>query len=293
MILSITPNFSESFVALCMRGLIPKPLTSLYNPDYLKLSYPQLLDQCESVFHNYFITADMAKEIEKCIRDQSQSKMWFQQRAGRVTASKLKAAVCTDKSQPSLCLIRSVCYPESNCFKTKAMSWGCEHEITALEAFVSQERTKHTKYEVCNSGLVIHPSYPFMGSSPDSFVKCECCGSVVIEVKCLYSCKQESVHKKAAEDSRFFLKEDSRGNLHLDIYHAYYFQVQAQLKFCCASYANFVVWTEKQLFVQRIYPDEPFITNVLESCNTYQEWYSSRTNWQVLLKRTCSKPYTT
>ena len=116
---------------------------------------------------------------------------------------------------------------------------------------------------------MIHPSYPFMGSSPDSFVKCECCGKGVIEVKCPYSCKQKSVNKKAAEDSQFFLKEDLSGNLYLDIYHAYYFQVQAQMKFCCASYADFVVWTEKQLFIQRIYSDEPFISNVLESCNTF------------------------
>ena len=145
-----------------MRGLVPKPLTDLYNPEYLELLYPQLLDQCESVFHNYFFTADMATNIEKHTRGQSHSKLWFQQCAGQVTASKLKAAVCTDASQPSMSLIKSVCYPESNCFKSTATSWGCEHEKTALEAYV------------------------------------------------------------------------------LDIYHAYYFQVQAQLKFCCASYADFV-----------------------------------------------------
>ena len=50
-------------------------------------------------------------------------------------------------------------------------------------------------------------------------------------------------------------------------YHAYYFQVQAQLKFCCVSYTDFVVWTDKQLFIQQIYPDEPFITNGLVQCS--------------------------
>ena len=211
----------------------------------------------------------MAASTEKHTRGQSHSKLWFQQRAGRVTESKLKTAVCTNKSQPSMSLIKSVCYPESDCFKSKATSWGCEHEKTAIEAYVAQETSKHKRFEISDNGFVIHPSYPFMGSSPDSFVKCDCCGKGVIEVKCPYSCKQKSVNKKAAEDSQFFLKEDLSGNLHLDIYHAYYFQVQAQMKFCCASYANFVVWTEKQWFVQRIYPDEPFISNVLESCNTF------------------------
>ena len=31
-ILSITPKFSDTFVPVCMRGLVPKLLTSLYNP---------------------------------------------------------------------------------------------------------------------------------------------------------------------------------------------------------------------------------------------------------------------
>ena len=52
-------------------------------------------------------------------------------------------------------------------------------------------------------------------------------------------------------------------------YHAYYFQVQAQLKFCSASYADFVVWTEKELFVQRIFHEEPFISLVLQQCETF------------------------
>ena len=39
-ILSITPGFSDSFVPLCMRGIIPKPLTTLYKPEYLRVVIP-------------------------------------------------------------------------------------------------------------------------------------------------------------------------------------------------------------------------------------------------------------
>ena len=42
----------------------------------------------------------------------------------------------------------------------------------------------------------------------------------------------------------------------LDITHAYYYQVHAQLKFRDANYCGFVVWREGELFVQRIYPDD-------------------------------------
>ena len=43
--------------------------------------------------------------------------------------------------------------------------------------------------------------------------------------------------------------------------------MQAQLKFYSATYADFVVWNESQLFIQWIYPDEPFI--VLEQCKSF------------------------
>ena len=90
----------------------------------------------------------------------------------------------------------------------------------------------------------------------------------VIEVQCPYSCKQKSIEQRS-EDSQFFLKQIEKGDLYLDPYHAYYFQVQAQLTFCSASYADFVVWTEKELSVQRIFPEEPFISIVLQQCETF------------------------
>ena len=61
-----------------MRGLVPKPLTDLHNSKCLELTYPDLLEKCETVFMNYFITVDMATNIEKHTRGQCHSKVWFQ-----------------------------------------------------------------------------------------------------------------------------------------------------------------------------------------------------------------------
>ena len=220
-----------------------------------------------TVFQNYSITAEMAKNVEKQTQGQSNSRIWFQQRAGRVTASKLKAAVCTANSQPSTSLIQSICYPESHCFKSISTSWGCEHEASAIVEYKLKEGSRHRDFVICNSGLVIHPSYPFMGASPNSFIECKCCGKGVVEVKCPYSCKEKLLNERVAEGS-FFLKDDGE-SLFLDIYHFYYFQVQAQIKFSCVSYCDFVVWTNESLFIQRVYPDEPFISIVLEVANSF------------------------
>lgn len=196
-ILSTTPGFLNSFVPRCMRGIIPKPLTTLYKPEYLELSYHQLLSQCEVVFNDYSVTGDMARNVEKHTRGQALSKIWFQHRAGRVNASKLKAAVSTNMAQPSRSLIKALSYPESNHFKSEATSWGYDHEKSAITAYTTQEGKKNTlNFPISKSGLVIYPSHSFMGASPDSFVECKCCGKGVIEVKCPYSCKQKSIEQR-------------------------------------------------------------------------------------------------
>ena len=196
-ILSTTPGFLNSFVPCCMRGIIPKPLTTLYKPEYLELSYHQLLSQCEVVFNDYSVTGDMARNVEKHTRGQALSKIWFQHRAGRVNASKLKAAVSTNMAQPSRSLIKALSYPESNHFKSEATSWGYDHEKSAITAYTTQEGKINTlNFPISKSGLVIYPSHSFMGASPDSFVECKCCGKGVIEVKCPYSCKQKSIEQR-------------------------------------------------------------------------------------------------
>ena len=135
-------DFRISFVPLCRRGIISKPLTTLYKPEYLKLSYPQLLSQCEVVFNFYSVTADMPKNVEKHTRGQALSKFWFQQRAGQVTTSKLKAAVSTNMAQPSISLIKALCYPESNHLKSEATSWGCDHEKSPITVYTTKEGKK-------------------------------------------------------------------------------------------------------------------------------------------------------
>ena len=64
MLLSLLPEFCESHVPLCMRGIIPTPLTDLFNESYLDLSYPDLLNKCDKVYSSYSISPEQAKSIE-------------------------------------------------------------------------------------------------------------------------------------------------------------------------------------------------------------------------------------
>ena len=55
-------------------------------------------------------------------------------------------------------------------------------------------------------GLVISSKHPFMGSSLDGLLSCECCGSGILEVKCPYSCRDKSFSKRM-EEAEFFLEK--------------------------------------------------------------------------------------
>ena len=264
-ILSLTPKYCADYKPLSTA--LPSPLDHLFARSNMDLSYIDLLCKCDSIYDEYKITTDQSKNVELYTREQSLSKMWFQQRAGRVTASRLRAAVCTDTTQPSKSLIRTICYPEVMKFSSKATCWGCEHEQIAYDAYKSQFSSLHSNFHLSKSGLVIHVDHPFMGASPDGLISCSCCGNGVLEIKCPYSCKDKSFVTKSNESSFFLTNEN--GTLLLNVYHAYYFQVQAQMKFCSLSYSDFVVWREEELFVQRIYLDEPFITIALEKASTF------------------------
>jgi hypothetical protein len=51
----------------------------LFSSAYLNLSYPKLLEVCEQVFDSYQVTEEQVKQIELKTREQSLSKLWFQQ----------------------------------------------------------------------------------------------------------------------------------------------------------------------------------------------------------------------
>ena len=90
-----------------------------------------------------------------------------------------------------------------------------------------------------------------MGATPDGMIHCDCCGDGVGEmpILCTRMCQPEGMC-----DSRFCL-EDSNGKLQLKHSHAYYYQVQTQLLVSNREFADFVVWSEHDVHIERIEPD--------------------------------------
>ena len=103
-----------------------------------------------------------------------------------------------------------------------------------------------------------------MAASPDGIIDCYCCGKGVLEIKCPYSYRNESVESAVSNDPSFCLKKDN-DLLYLDHTHHYYYQVQTQMFICNVEYCDFCVCT---------FPEtnecSPFVEQILEMMNSGQ-----------------------
>jgi hypothetical protein len=95
--------------------------------------------------------------VEQLTRTQIKSKIWFKQTLGRVTASKLKAVVSTDPSQPSISLLKSICYFEASTFTSIACTYVQNHEDEAWRLYVSNVEYLHNSFVLSEVGLMINP----------------------------------------------------------------------------------------------------------------------------------------
>ena len=87
-ILSLVPEFQGKYIPKSSLPSFPRSLQDLYNPALMKASYPDLLTSCESV--RIELSEEMVCNVEEATRAQSDSRLWYRYRAGRVTASKMK-----------------------------------------------------------------------------------------------------------------------------------------------------------------------------------------------------------
>ena len=152
-------------------------------------------------------------------------------------------------------------------YMSSACQYGCEHEDVAREKHVESYSRIHETIFVIKSGLMLHPSYPFLGATPDGIVNCSCCGSGVLEIKCPFRCKEKSFEDAASQKS--FCLEEDKGDLRLKVDHAYYYQVQLQMKIYHVEYADFVLWREEDIFVQRIVMDTEFIDDAINKTGAF------------------------
>jgi hypothetical protein len=102
-------------------------MSSYFSAEKMDLPFSDLIEQCDAVFNSLSVTSEQAQNLEMKTREQSKSKLWNKYRAGRVTASIFKQVSMSDPSNPSISLIKKVCYPDTIKFHSNATRLVCAH----------------------------------------------------------------------------------------------------------------------------------------------------------------------
>lgn len=205
------------------------------------ISYMQSLD----------ITEAQAIETEAQTVDQANSPLWHQKRKNRLTASKF-GEVLNRKSLPSQAFVKNL-FSQRNLSNVSSIAYGSSKEDIARQLYIKKMKSRlQHDITVYSSGLLINPNCPYLGASPDGKLIDRSAYDYfgLLEIKCPYSFRNQTP-TEAAENPKCCL-ENQGGRLQLKRSHNYDFQVTGQMAIAGVNWCDFVVYTNKGIFVERI-----------------------------------------
>jgi len=189
--------------------------------------------------------------MEKTV-SQSNSDLWYKLRRNRLRASNF-GKIC--RQRPSTCptgLAYRLLYPSVK--QTAEMKYGLETESIAREKYI-----EHTGNQVTLTGLIIDTTNGWLACTPDGLVNDD--GEMgLIEIKCIAAkdFMNESIEKYVTYCKKSFLIKNENGTIQLKTTHHFYYQIQGQLHITGRSFCDLVVYTTKDLLIERIYSDQGF-----------------------------------
>jgi hypothetical protein len=205
------------------------------------------------------VTQEEAEDLEQSTVRQADCEMWFEARQDRITASEFSKVYKRKKNIDDnfLCKLFG-----GQKFTSSATSYGKAHEAKAKYEYMNKFHGAH----VHDCGLIVNPSYSFLGATPDGKVCWE--GETgILEIKCPYSARDYTIREALKLDN--FCLAENNGVIELKKGHDYYCQVQGQLLLSGAPFCDFVVYTINDLHTERIIPDQIFQQNMLNKLATF------------------------
>lgn len=256
---------------------VPRPLGEIASSVLDILSNESQEDIIKLFTEQLSFNDDQIKELEKITRNQSTSDSWWEQRIGRITASKfgdVHKKVCSINKAAAkskvTSLILSIVQPEK-LQNVPSLEWGKSNESNASVSFMKHKGEKHTLPKLIACGLYIHKSQPYMGETPDNIFTCSCCENACVEYKCPYSIRFEEISQAWKKTAFLELNENC-------LRHNYYAQIQGQMAIAGHRKTYFVVWTEKgNPFIELIDFDREFWQKVQNSVMTFFKAYIQST----------------
>jgi len=205
------------------------------------------------------VDEDKVNTIEATSREQSESEIWKKERTYRFTASSFQLIAKRQRNHESFAQL--IMHPKP--FTSKYVAHGMKFEPVALREYEKFMFNRKTPVAVLKSGFVVSEAFPVLGASPDAKVidfGCSICFGLA-EVKCPHT-KFHVTPLEACSDPNFFMEKISDTQCRLKRDHAYYGQVQGQMGVTGAKWCDFIVYTSKGIYIERIAFDPVYWGNL-------------------------------
>ena len=147
-------------------------------------------------------------QIEIETRGQSKNMKWFQHRRGSVTASRfsdirrfMHGARISEQRLVEEVLgtkYKTMAFP--TCPNKPSWKWGLANEAKAKAKYKELMSTSHKGLEILDSGLLVHRPKGYIRCSPDGIVICKCYPPRLLEIKCPYTCRNDTWDTVIAEN---------------------------------------------------------------------------------------------
>ena len=223
--------------------------------NYNSLRY-KVLKGFETVVANL---ASLSDENIDLVQDELRRRN-IEERNIRLTASNFGSVIKRRKSIYPKSILSHILGSKVNMHSPKQCIWGNENELKAVDKYYKLKKEDGCLVTVCAQvGFVVNPEYPWLGASPDFLIgdSKEASPYGIGEVKCPFSKREMTIEEACATDKTFYLTF-CNGKVTLKQNHAYYYQVQGIMPTLRTKWSDFIVLTNKDLHVERIYFDSVF-----------------------------------
>ena len=140
--------------------------------------------------------------------------------------------------------------------------------------YVKDLKKNHKDVELIRPGLLVHSDSPFIRVSPDSIITCACHGSMLVEVKCPISHKNDNLQELALKGKLPYIqnkegqlkvkKGESRG---------YYEQITLQQALSGENDAQLLIWGKKGYITVSMRFDQEYWEYIYALLKTFFEDY--------------------
>ncbi|KAL9967600.1 hypothetical protein ACROYT_G025862 [Oculina patagonica] len=225
-----------------------------------------LCENDKQLLQSLNLEEDEINELETQTRKQADCEKWKEERKFRFTASQFHLISKRQRNHGNFAeqLINPT--PVSS----KYLEHGKKFEPVALMEYEKFMFNRRTPVKVLPCGLVVSKGCPILGATPDAKIIDFGCTDYfgIAEVKCPYT-KFQVTPLDASTDEKFFMEQTGVADCKLKEDHPYYAQVQGQMAVTGAQWCDFIVYTSKGIYVQRIPFDPVFWAQLQQKLYSY------------------------